>query len=776
MQIATSLKPRILERLNQAMLEQSKNDIEDGKGYNQVDFLACLHYYYGLSDEQLADLSERLQKYCHTQQLPVSPEQLELSQHYYASTPKKEGINISVASGKKYTAVSFPYSPTYVEVVKRLTTERKFSEERKVWLVLNKEVHTVLDGLYQEGAEVERARAFLLEQNILPQVQELQTFKVEDKGKYIEIYCEKAPILPMAVKKIKQHSYDSLKQCWMIKKEDVSFLRTYLEKQPVDISPLNLSEDKRIRVIKQDSYYTYLQVPNHMEIIRSIKQLTFRWFEKKELKIANIELPNLVSLLSSIKGLELEELDNYLLKEPTPVKLSKNILERATITPFPHQIEASEFLLTRKKALLCDEQGTGKTISTIMAASQVKGKKIVVCPASLKLNWEREIQMIEPGAEIAVINGSKWENVGHNGWTIINYDILKRHIESIEKAKMTVGCFDEAHYCRSINSDGSPGSTRAEMFLRVTEQLTYCFVMTGTPIMNKPRDIYTLLRAIEHPITFNFFEFGKRYCGARRNAFGWEFNGSSNAEELHRHLSGYMIRRMKEDVLDLPKKVRHFIPVTIDLTNYKQRVEDYMAKRQYLNDDKQKLVELTKLRLELAKEKMKYTIAYANKALKKDKSVVIFTNYREVADEVMEVFGEIATKITGSCTLKQRQRAIDEFQAGEKKVIVCNYLAAGVGVTLTKSHITIKNDYEWLPANHLQAEDRTHRIGQKSEVHILYLYSEATIEKIVTSSLKKKLDAITEIVDGEESELFNEVVEILEKALEDDVNRSNEAV
>ena len=169
------------------------------------------------------------------------------------------------------------------------------------------------------------------------------------------------------------------------------------------------------------------------------------------------------------------------------------------------------------------------------------------------------------------------------------------------------------------------------------------------------------------------------------------------------------------------------------------------------------------MRKEIALEKVKHSMYFTEKLLEQGEQVVIFTSYTGVVNAILEKFGDKATKITGDCSLKKREQAKVDFQNGDKQVIVCNYIAAGVGVTLVKGANLIANDFDWLPANMLQAEDRIHRIGQIRNANIYYLYSEASIELTMVELLSKKLKAITKSVDGYEENIYERLLNELEK-------------
>lgn len=441
-------------------------------------------------------------------------------------------------------------------------------------------------------------------------------------------------------------------------------------------------------------------------------------------------------------------------KKTTSVKLlDYSHLER---TPFSHQIEAASFLLENKKAILADDMGAGKTFSTILALNSIKGKRIIVCPSTLKLNWKKEIQLVSKD-EIHIIEGKKWLKPSRSSWTIINYDILGNHLENIKTSNYNAVVFDEVHYCKAIDNRGRADSKRARFFLRIANQTEFAFLLTGTPISNKTKDIFNLLRAIKHPLSKQFKEFAQTYCAPEFNGFGWSYEGSSNQEELNKELQSIMLRRLKSELLELPEKTRSFIPVDIDKRTYMNKVQEYMTGRGGFKHRGQHLMYLNAMRHTLAKEKVPHTIKLAENLLDQNKPVVIFTNYTFVVNEFKKRFKQAVT-ITGEDSKEARNQAVDDFQSGKTNIIVCNLVAGGVGLTLTAARNMLINDFDWTPSNHTQAEERIYRIGQTQDVVIEYVYSEGTFDEKMATMLEEKIVNINKIIDDSDEGFIDGVI------------------
>ena len=233
---------------------------------------------------------------------------------------------------------------------------------------------------------------------------------------------------------------------------------------------------------------------------------------------------------------------------------------------YRHQHAGIAFLLARRRAILADDMGLGKTRQAVIAMREAApdGPFLVICPAGVKLVWEREIRVIEPDADVQVVDGARLPGAGHR-WTVINYDLLARNNAALAAIPWAGLIVDEAHYIKN-------GSQRAKQVLGLagiestasaTSVDPVVYLLTGTPMTSRPRDLFNLLRAVRHPLATSFFSYAKRYCGAFDNGYGLDSRGSSNVEELASIVAGVMLRRSKDEALDLPPKTRTWQPVEL---------------------------------------------------------------------------------------------------------------------------------------------------------------------------------------------------------------------
>lgn len=409
---------------------------------------------------------------------------------------------------------------------------------------------------------------------------------------------------------------------------------------------------------------------------------------------------------------------------------------------FLHQTAGVAFLASRRRAVLADEMGLGKTRTAIVAARELAGPQerfLVVCPASLRTNWAREVHMVEPDAAVSHDPESPAR------WTVLTYDQLRRDKSLVDLDAFAGLIVDEAHYIKN-SSARSAAVLDAAGRLRRRDGLV--FLLTGTPMANRPRDLFNLLKAIDHPLGRNFYTFAVRYCDGHNNGYGLSSDGASNLDELAAVTSGVMLRRVKDDVLDLPEKLRSWIPVDLPLDKTRKLEQ---AALEFLRGNPSRqgpswvrfLALLNKARHQLAVDKVKPGVEFVRACVDSGQKVVVFTSYKKVVDGYVKAFGDECVTLTGDSSPQERDEAVDAFQTREDvRVFVGNLQAAGVGITLTAGTHVVFNDLDWVPANHWQAEDRVHRIGQSRSTFATYLYVQETLDEFVAALLDAKTQAI----------------------------------
>ena len=438
--------------------------------------------------------------------------------------------------------------------------------------------------------------------------------------------------------------------------------------------------------------------------------------------------------------------------------------------PLSHQKEAIQKLVENKKFILADDMGLGKTTSTIIAALETGAKKIlIICPATLKINWKREIENYSDRS-IYIAEGKNFST--EHDFVIINYDILKNFHDTKKKddsqilrANFDLVIVDEAHYIKNAQAQ------RTKLINDIIKKVERLWLLTGTPMTSRPIDYYNLLSLVDSPVAKNWMAYVIRYCSGYQFKVGarkvWNVMGASNLEELRDRTSTTILRRLKEDVLDLPDKIISPVYLRLKSKDYEELMGEYFNWYEKNPDESKSLTvqfsKLTKVRQVIANEKISQTIELAENILEQGKKVIIFCNFTDSLNQIMEHFGKSAVKVDGSMSKIERQNSVDQFQENEKiKVFVGNIIAAGVGLTLTSAEAVIMNDLSFVPAHHSQAEDRAFRIGQKKNVSVYYPIFENTIEAIIYDILNAKKQVIATVM-GDNLDMGDAAEEILKR-------------
>ena len=436
--------------------------------------------------------------------------------------------------------------------------------------------------------------------------------------------------------------------------------------------------------------------------------------------------------------------------------------------PYDHQKTAVEKLLGNDKFILADDMGVGKTTSATIAAIESKSSKIlIICPATLKLNWKREIEHYSSD-KISIVESKNWVS---GKFVIINYDILKNFHSLDKKDEVTtildenfdLIIIDEAHYISNAKAQ------RTKLANDIVKKVGKVWLLTGTPMTSRPINYYNLLKLVESRVAKNWISYVKRYCeGYQINTGGrkiWLTNGASNLDELRDRTKQKVLRRLKEEILDLPDKIITPIFLELNSKEYKKEVGQYLD---WANENKNEsltiqLNKLMKVRQIIAKEKVSNTFELIDQCLEQDKKVIIFTNFTEPLMEIWSKYKKVAVPLYGRMNQEQRQESVDSFQNNPKiKIFVSNIKAGGVGITLTAGEVVIFNDLSFVPSDMAQAEDRDFRIGQNKNVSCLYPIFDNTLERIIYNIVQKKKRVIDTVM-GDHMEDEDLMLSILEE-------------
>lgn len=435
-----------------------------------------------------------------------------------------------------------------------------------------------------------------------------------------------------------------------------------------------------------------------------------------------------------------------------------------------------------KGVLFGDEMGLGKTIMAIGVCNLYKAQSIlVVCPASLKLNWQREFNKWGSERLLAGVCTSKHAPSSHI--QIANFEILwdskAQDIKQAYRRKYDVLIVDECHRLKNSKSLRSQAVNKIEADVKL--------YLTGTPIPNRVEEIWPLVSKLAPHIFKSKGRFLDRYTGAYHNGFGMVTGGAQNLDELQTLMrANFMIRRLKKDVLkELPAKRRQIIELPASPEAQRILAEQWDMWKQYegwkqseeyfklraalelakanANRDEYKAIaeklreagqiafqNVAKMRVLVGKAKFKQVAEHLEDLLEDHSKVVVMGWHTEILDSIKAHFGKEAVIVTGATKLEDRQTAVDRFQDVNSgiKLFVGNINAAGVGITLTAANLIVFAELDWVPANMSQAEDRIHRIGQEAEmVLVQHLVLENSLDAKLAKTLIKKQEIADKALD-----------------------------
>lgn len=466
-------------------------------------------------------------------------------------------------------------------------------------------------------------------------------------------------------------------------------------------------------------------------------------------------------------GRELAELEAYLLEREREVALEAvyPYLQGEPLADghplYQHQREAVRDLIAQQRAVLAHDLGLGKTRSALIAARAYGLYLLVIAPAGLHINWQREAA----AAGVAIDQLISWAKIPEPPET--DYVLIA----------------DECHYAQSLDAQ------RTQAFLKLAEQAHAVWPLTGTPMKNaKPINLFPLLVAIRHPLATNRQHYEAYYCAGYYRKVGrkqhiYDTSGAAHLDELHLKIKDQVLYKKKEECLDLPPKTRVMrqaeasgpIEKEYQKTLDRLRKEHERRMQAKLEDRVQELIEQLgeehevinreALARELAQDtdnalaivemgilrhagslaKVEQAVDLAQEVLDEDASVVLFTIYRDTADRIAQKLA--CDVLNGDTPYKERQHMIDRFQARETRALVCTYGAGGVGITLTAAQTVILIDRAWTPGDVTQAEDRLHRISQTGAVTSLWLQF-GGLDLYIDALLRQKQEIIDQVLLG----------------------------
>lgn len=473
----------------------------------------------------------------------------------------------------------------------------------------------------------------------------------------------------------------------------------------------------------------------------------------------------------------------------------------------PFQKAGVKYALATRRCFIADEMGLGKTVQALAAIHAAQAyPAVIVCPAFLKLNWQKEAQKWLPGKKVVILEGKKVDRahgylLDYGDIFIINYDILGNWdaeakdmkpgswAGALAERKPAAVVFDESHYCKNPGTEKKPvhRTRAAKVLAKSAKQMA--LLLTGTPIVNRPAELVSQLDILGMLNVFGGrYRFERKYCDASNNGFGWDAAGAAESNvlvELNDLLrTTCYVRREKKDVLkELPAKVRSEQRVEPDpkvMVEYRRAEADVIS---FLSDkartiaeelgedadsaaveaamraqSAEQLVRMNALKRLAAKATIPAALKWSQDFLESTgKKLVVWAHHRDVVEELADKLN--APYILGGMDPQRKEDIVTRFQTDpDLKVLVCGIKAAGVGITLTAASDCVFVELAWTPGDHDQAEDRNHRIGQEDSVTGWYMIPEDTIYEDIYELIAQKRVVCDSVNKGEAQQIMGQSI------------------
>lgn len=464
-----------------------------------------------------------------------------------------------------------------------------------------------------------------------------------------------------------------------------------------------------------------------------------------------------------------KQLDEIRVKEDTDI-----VIPGLKLNLFPYQRVGVEFIeRAGGRAMIADSMGLGKTVQAIAYAHLKNHKTLIVCPKSVVINWRREIEKFV-GKKSTIWTSSTKDGRIDSQYHIINYEAIQKRWPELRKLECDLLVCDEATYIKnrktirtkSLLGDGK--QKRKYPGIKTKEVL----FLTGTPVLNRPVEAFSLLNFIDPQRFNNFFQFTQKYGG-------WQGSNPRNLDDLHDRTKDLVIRRLKKDILtELPKKQRN--DLYVELSDVEKKEYNNLLKklfRKWRVAGKPTIGEMPEIQKYLISKKMPRLHEMIDELLEQDRGVLIYCCYVDPLKELQLHYGDRAALLHGQLNPKERQKSIDRLSKGDAKVGLFSIGAGAMGIDGLQHSIdtVIFLDQYWVPSVHEQAEDRLYRIGQTNQVSAYYMICESTIDEQMRMLLSEKQRIVDEIVDGSlvtiarDKSFFKEFVKTLKSGFSEEL-------
>ncbi|XP_072541661.1 SWI/SNF-related matrix-associated actin-dependent regulator of chromatin subfamily A-like protein 1 [Salminus brasiliensis] len=512
-----------------------------------------------------------------------------------------------------------------------------------------------------------------------------------------------------------------------------------------------------------------LDIGYHADVIGIFKQMPSKHYDMKTRKWSFLleDYGQLMEALNDVSAVEIEPLPRAVLQAFSS-QFEKSHSKAAEVPEadlsgvdptlarslMPFQLYGVNFAVSREgRLLLADDMGLGKTVQAICIAAYYRKEwpLLIVAPSSVRFTWAEAFRRWLPSVSADRINVVvKGKDSLRSGLVnIISYDLLSKMDKQQLASPFGVLIMDESHFLKNIKT------ARCRAALPLLKAAKRVVLLSGTPAMSRPAELYTQILAVRPTLFPRFHDFGVRYCDAKQLPWGWDYSGSSNLTELKLLLEeSLMLRRLKSDVLSqLPAKQRKVVTVTTDGINSRTKAALSAAAKELASGRHNKMQEKEALLVffnHTAEAKIRAIMEYISDMLECGREkFLVFAHHKRVLDSITKELSEKGVcyiRIDGSTPSAERQQLCERFQFSPKScVAVLSITAANMGLTLHAADLVVFAELFWNPGILIQAEDRVHRIGQTSCVDIHYLVAKGTADDYLWPMIQEKMNVLEQV-------------------------------
>ena len=428
---------------------------------------------------------------------------------------------------------------------------------------------------------------------------------------------------------------------------------------------------------------------------------------------------------------------------------------------YPYQLTGAKFIeMSNGNCMINDTVGLGKSAQALSFLYNHPDMRpaVIVCPASVKYQWDEYCREWIPGCNPQVINGDKEKITGDI--IILNYDILKKNLSELQSTNPQIVIFDESHKVKNYKSQ------RTIAAVDLASGIPHRMLLSGTPALNRTSELWMQI-GIVRPDIYNrmtFTKWHKKYCDAKKTEWGWDYSGNSNTDELAEELKFIMLRRTEEEVFDeLPEMIRTTVPVSI--TNRKVYNTARKNHLQWIAEQKglaaaekasraEHLSRIAVLKRLAAEGKLQSAISWLRDYLENEDKIIVFAHHKSIISDLKEEFGDECVVIDGDTPQNSRIPITERFESDPNiKILIGNLKAAGEGLNLGISKAILTLEFDWSPKSHEQAEGRIKGLRQlgrgRTTTHSIYILGIDTIDVEISAMLEAKRKVIDIAMDDD---------------------------